>query len=639
MKREELERHPAYLALSPDEQAEIDERLADWYLDAALVAATTGGVNELEAEDLRFWLATTRRRPWAMISTVSHPQRANTLFEGLLELSPGLAEREDRGEIVPLARGLCRALIVAEGARVDEGFIRDEQLAALMRRIGRLEQRVEQWSDAGVKQVLCEAGFDELAEALSNYVKTHRGVRGFLQRVGERLDTKLFDFVRGGLFVTTGATDHEGEYRGRTWSNWTQNYEAEPGSFLRPRSEDELSSAIAGARKLRVVGGGHSFNASPLCSGRMISLDAYDRILELEPEARRVKVQAGIRLRDLNKALWEAGLGLPVLGSTDAQSIGGLIATDLHGSGRDHGFLSEQVRALRIIAADGEAQTVEPGDELFHAAIGAIGTCGVVAEVELELVERYHLEKITEMVDRSETEANIDKLLAANEHLSFYYVGGSELSEAVRVHRWNRTEAPLSDNWEKLKTRKELNDFAISAYFPGVAKKIADIDEDAWLSDALAPDEALVMPGSSGFGRKLFYRHDELEYGVPFERYQSCLSQVMALLEAEEFFSIVEVRFTPDSSQALLGPGVGRRSAYIELATPLSQDHETIFARAETIMLAHGGQPHLGKKTSMTAHDMLETFGDRFTRFTAVRTRQDPQGKFLNAFCDRVLCE
>src|SRR5690606_38279243 len=118
---------------------------------------------------------------------------------------------------------------------------------------------------------------------------------------------------------------------------------------------------------------GHSFNDSPLSDDTMISLDDYDRILELDVTGKRVRVQGGIRLRDLNAALWDAKLALPVLGSTDVQSLAGLVATDLHGTGRDHGFLSEQLLSLRVIAADGTAQTVRPGDPLFHAAIGAIG--------------------------------------------------------------------------------------------------------------------------------------------------------------------------------------------------------------------------------------------------------------------------
>jgi FAD/FMN-containing dehydrogenase len=636
MNREQLQQHPAYLALTSDERAAIDERLGAWQLDTQAVGALTGELDELEASDLRFWLASTATRPWMMISICKQPAEADAIFRALLAAAPELSERDDRAELVDLASELSRALLVAEGARLDEGFVREEQLGALAVRLAELEDRVRSWDDEVVLQILRERELPELARELVDYAREHRGLRGLFKRLGERVQNSAFDLVHATLFAATGAADHEGHYRGGKWRNWTGNYGASPASFMRPSSELELCAAVSQARKVRIVGGGHSFNDGPLCADRMISLDAYDRIIEVDAVAKTARVQGGIRLRDLNRALWNCGLGLPVLGSTDAQSIAGLVSTDLHGTGRDHGFLSEQVRSLRIIDGDGEARTVRPGDPLFHAAIGAIGTCGVIAEVELQLVDSFRLEKRTQMVDRYESEDGIDRSLADNEHVSFYYIGGSKECEAIRMHRWNRTQAELTPDWEHLAAHAELSDFAISAYASRFARELADVDENAPVSDLLAPDHLLVAPCSRGFGRRLFYRHDEIEFGVPFERYRECLGKIVALLEGEEFFSIIEVRFTPDQSLALLGPGVGRRTAYIELATPLSQDHERIYALAEDILRDHGGQPHLGKKTNITARDMLEIYGDRFARFQAIRAAQDPDGKFLNPFCERV---
>lgn len=457
-----------------------------------------------------------------------------------------------------------------------------------------------------------------------------------LDRIRAGVETAALNLVHGGLYVATGAPEHEGRYRDGAWCNWTDSYEVRPARYLRPTTEADLRDAVVSAKKVRVVGGGHTFNDSPLCDDVLISLDDYAAVLRVDREARRVRVQGGLRLRDLNKVLEQHGLGMPVLGSTDAQSIAGLVATDLHGTGRDHGFLSEQVRELRVIAHDGSTRDVRRGDPLFHAVLGGLGACGVVAEVELEVVDAFHLEKSTTMMDRAATEADIDALLAANDHVSFYYMGGADEGESFRVHRWRHTSAPTTPHWEKLKTRAELSDFAISAFLPGIAQRVADLDEDAWLSDALAPDQVLVMPGSQGFGRKLFYRHDEIEHGVPFACWRACVAEVLELLRARRFFSVVEVRFTPDTSQGLLGPGVGRRTAYIELATPMSQDTAEVYAAVEDIFREYGGQPHLGKKTNFTAAQMRETFGERFVAFQRTRAEQDPGGKFLNAFTSRV---
>jgi len=458
----------------------------------------------------------------------------------------------------------------------------------------------------------------------------------FFDRLKQRLETHVFDVIHGSAYLFSGSPQHEGRYEDGVWHNWSDTYEARPRHYHTPESIEECARLVAEAGKVRVAAGGHSFNASPLCDDAMISLDKLNRSLSIDSQTRRARIQTGIRLRDLNKLLWQHGLGLPVLGSTDAQSIGGLIATDLHGTGRSHGFLSERVRSLTIIAADGAIREVKPGSPLFHAAFGALGSCGVVVEAELELVPAFNLVKRTLMVDRAETEARMDEHLAAHDHVNFYYVGGDTDSETVRMHTWDHTSEPVTEDWERKKTIAEISDFSISAFAPKVAEFIASIDEDALASNILAPDHRLVMPGSQGFGRKLFYRHDEIEFGMPFETWRPCLAEIMALLDNRDYFSVVEVRFTPDSSQALLGPGVGRRTVYIELATPLSQPVEEVYAESERIFLKYSGQPHLGKKTNLTAAGMAAIYTTRFDQFTAVRKQQDPDGKFLNGFATQV---
>lgn len=637
MKLEQLRQHPAYLALTPDEQAAVDQRLEARHLDAPAVAATTGELAELDVGDLRFWLASTKRRPWAMISLGERPERADAMFEALLAAAPELSERADRPELIELARDLCRAFVVASGIRFTSGFIREEQLAALHVQLEALAARMPVWAESTVLELAEQAGLADVGAALREYLRETTGVRGFFDRLGDRVRSKMLDLVHGSLFLATGDPEHEGHERDGHWRNWSADYQARPQHFRYPASEEELCEMIVAAeRQVRMVGAGHSFNAGPLSDDTMISLDDYDRILELDVDNKRVRVQGGIRLRDLNAALWKAGLGLPVLGSTDAQSLAGLVSTDLHGTGRDHGFLSEQLLGLRVIAADGTACTVKPGEPLFHAAIGGLGCCGVVAEVELALVDSFRLAKSSTMVDRKDSEAGVEALLQAHEHLSFYYVSGSDQSESIRMHTWNRTTAPLSEGWEQYKLRLELGDFAISAFWPGLAELLADVDEDSWLSNTLSPDQWLVMPGNRGFGRQLFYRHDEIEFGVPFANYPSCVAELLGLLRKRDFFSVIEVRFTPDTSQALLGPGVGRQTAFIELATPLAQQRGEMYALVEGLMREHGGQPHLGKKVNMTAQDMFETYGERFSRFQEVRARQDPHGKFLNGFCQQL---
>jgi D-arabinono-1,4-lactone oxidase len=119
-----------------------------------------------------------------------------------------------------------------------------------------------------------------------------------------------------------------------------------------------------------------------------MNLDCYADVLGLDEEKSVVKVQAGIRLKDLNEWAAERGLTMPNLGSIDEQSVAGCIATGTHGSSIRHGLLSEDVVALRIVLGNGAVVWCDGqrNPDLFRAALVSLGALGVVVEVEYRLV-------------------------------------------------------------------------------------------------------------------------------------------------------------------------------------------------------------------------------------------------------------
>ncbi len=463
---------------------------------------------------------------------------------------------------------------------------------------------------------------------------------GFVDRVRRFCTTIARNTLNTGAYIVSlgETTYHEGVYdrRRRRWSNWNRVFSARPQQYVRPTTEEEICRAVREATHLRVAGGGHTFNASPLTDQTLLSLDAYNRILEIDREGKRVRVQAGIRLRDMMEHLEANGFDLPTLGSTNAQSVAGLVATDLHGTGRDHGFLSEQILSLRVVNARGEAETFRPRDPTFHAVIGGLGTCGVVTEVEIACAPAYSLEKSIRIVDRAEAETNIEKYLQEHAHLSFYYLAGADTVHA-RMNVWDETPQAPKPSAARHDMTAELIDMLFSGYLLGLTRTMKKARFLAWMGltffKLTMDGRKTVYASSNGFRRKLFYHHDELEYGVPFETYRECLQEILDLLERKKFPCIVEVRFTPDRSQGNLGPGVGRRTCYIELAPSLARDPEEVFPEAEQVFWRYQGQLHLGKWTRATPEKLRAMFGEeRIARWREVRLRQDPGGKFDNAF-------
>ena len=96
--------------------------------------------------------------------------------------------------------------------------------------------------------------------------------------------------------------------------------------------------------------------------------------------------------------------GSPFAPSHDAQSMAGILSTDVHGTGKIYGtedekwgFVSQSVVRLKLIDGRGQIHECEPSDDLFKAAIGGIGAVGIITEVVVQGVPRFNVEQKVEM--------------------------------------------------------------------------------------------------------------------------------------------------------------------------------------------------------------------------------------------------
>ncbi|MDO4398792.1 MAG: FAD-dependent oxidoreductase [Candidatus Saccharibacteria bacterium] len=88
--------------------------------------------------------------------------------------------------------------------------------------------------------------------------------------------------------------------------------------------------------------------------GLVISTEKLNRMLEIDPRERLVRVQAGITLRELNTALSVSGLTIPI-GGHNNDTIGGLISnTPVDDSAGKYGGIESFVERVEVILANGE---------------------------------------------------------------------------------------------------------------------------------------------------------------------------------------------------------------------------------------------------------------------------------------------
>ena len=192
---------------------------------------------------------------------------------------------------------------------------------------------------------------------------------------------------------------------------------------------------------VRLFGAGHSFNDGVVSDYTLVSLDNYKGVVSEDPANNRVTVKGGTRIREVIKLLLDRGLAFASLPSHDAQSIAGIISTDVHGTGKNWGFVSELVHSIKVIDGNGDVHVCEQTDDLFGAAIGGVGAVGIISEVTVNAVPRFNIEQICIMKPLSECEAELEQLIQDNDHMSLYIF---PFAEKCQINIWNRTDKPQS---------------------------------------------------------------------------------------------------------------------------------------------------------------------------------------------------
>ncbi len=112
------------------------------------------------------------------------------------------------------------------------------------------------------------------------------------------------------------------------------------------------------------------------------------------------------------------------------------------------------------------------------------------------------------------------------------------------------------------------------------------------------------------------------------------VAEVIKRLELQISFP-VEVRVSA-GDDIPLSTATGAATAYVAVHTFEGIPYQRYFEAVEEIFDSVGGRPHWGKLHTQTAATLAPRYPG-WDRWQAVRRRLDPEGRFANAYLDRVV--
>ena len=435
----------------------------------------------------------------------------------------------------------------------------------------------------------------------------------------------------------------EGRYHRKTggYRNWDGSYRRRPRRFERPATEAELAELVRGARRVSVVGAGHSFNDDHLNDELLVSIDRVAGNVAYDAEAGTATFRAGTRMRDVNQFIEPLGLALPLLPDHNAQSIAGVLATDVHATARvgRPGYISEYVTALKVMDAGGEVHTAEQGSPLFRATIGGMGCTGVILEATFQAEPIFKLDSRSFSCSFDELVGNLDHFYTEYDHYGAAYFPAADRVVVEAKKRSSEKTSWLGAFREDVKHVNEAIGLAlllpVTVRFGKLGKKVGGGLLRAFIQvgDLLFPP--LVLTSWEGFNRNVYHIHKEVEFACTPEQGRRVFARAKEVFDRDPNHSyfMIGVRRTRANENTMVGPGSGAGDQELMWMAPhlvgtrTREADEAIWRR---IIEDAAGRPHCGKNMVGLPPSYVAAQQPEWDDFLEIVREMDPEHKFTN---------
>ncbi len=424
-------------------------------------------------------------------------------------------------------------------------------------------------------------------------------------------------------------------------TNWAGNLTYNTGNLRTPGTVDEVRAVVKAARRLRVVGSRHSFNAIADSREAQVSLERLTE-MRLDERARTVTVGGGVTYEQLAPWLDARGWALGNLASLPGISIAGACATATHGSGVNHGILATAVRALELVTGDGEVVTLRDErsgareGEGFLGAVVGLGAAGVVAGMTLDVEPAYRVaQRVYQNLGFDELGRSFEAIFARGTSVSVFT-------------EWRNRRA--TQVWVKKRLKEQAADAgpADAPAWPQEFYGAAPAKENLHPIAGHPPASCTMQMGVPGpwyerlphfaMGKTPSSGHElQTEYLVPFEDGFAALQAVEKLhARIAPLLFVTELR-TIAADRLWMSPAYDRMSLAIHFTwKPEWNAVRALLPAIEAALQPFAPRPHWGKLFTLPAKELQARYR-RLPEFKALLAQLDPKAKFRNEFVDANL--
>jgi FAD/FMN-containing dehydrogenase len=433
-------------------------------------------------------------------------------------------------------------------------------------------------------------------------------------------------------------------------TNWN-NYpvvEAEKFSF---DYRDDIKLKLSSLSDLAIRGNGRCYGDASLSTSIASSL-RFDKVLTFDRSSGTIQCQSGLLLSDLLQVIVPHGWFLPVTPGTKFITVGGAVASDVHGKNHHvDGSFSRHIVNMSILTGTGEIITCNQqiNSDLFWATCGGMGLTGLILEVT------FRLKKIeTSYIQQKQIKAgNLDEVMDLFEQYGHYTYSVAWIDCLKKGTNYGRSILMVGEHankdalevGKKVLSVKEKALFSVPFNFPSFALNSLTVKvfnalyyakNYKTIMDSVAHYDGFYYPLDSILNWNRIYGSNgfvQYQFVLPLSASKAGLKDILVRISNKGLGSFLAVlKLFGEQNDLISFPMKGYTLA---LDIPIQPGLFEFLDELDKIVAEYGGRIYLSKDARMKKEIFWSTYS-RVGEFNDILKKYDPKNIFVTHLSKRL---
>ena len=392
-------------------------------------------------------------------------------------------------------------------------------------------------------------------------------------------------------------------------------------------------------------GSGRSYGDSALAD-HVLRTRFLDNFISLNTAKGTITCGSGVQLKDMLDLVIPAGFFPPVLPGTKYVTVGGAIATDIHGKNHhQEGSFCQHLVSFDLLLASGEiieCSRSKKGD-LFRATCGGMGLTGIIlnATITLKKVTSVFIDQRTRAANNLSECMDIFNASEDCEYSVAWLDAQAQGKHRGRslIHTGNHSKKgvcqpiPRREHYiPSITPSKLLNKYSIKLLnellyrSQVIRRKSKQVSYESYFFPLDGIKNWNLIYGSKGF--------IQYQFVVPMDCSLEAITVILEKISDSGTAPTLSVlkKFSKGNDNYLSFPRAG-----YTLAMDFKRDDKLspLLDQLDEIVLSYGGRQYLAKDARMSERVFKESY-ENWEKFIAVKTKYDPENIFSSQQSKRL---